>query len=54
MPNPGGLPAMPDSEITINVNKDLNGVCAGVSCANAPFNLNDCLTAYNYILSNCE
>ena len=45
---------MPDSEITSNANKGMNGFCAGVSYADAPFNLNDCLTAYNHILSNCE
>lgn len=54
MPNPGGLPAMPDSELNFNVNKDTGGFCAGVSYTTAAFNLDDCLAAYNAILSDCE
>ena len=54
VPNPGGFPAMPTGEITFNVNKDLNGYCAGVSYTEVGLNLNDCLTAYNYILDTCE
>ena len=54
VPNPGGMPAMPDSEITFNVNKDTDGFCAGVSYADAAFNFDDCLAAYNAILSDCK
>lgn len=54
MPNPGGTPAMPDSEINFNVDKDTGGFCAGVSYSTAAFSLADCLAAYNAILSDCE
>ena len=37
VPNPGGLPAMPDSEIEFNVNKDLGGFCTEVSYAECSF-----------------
>ena len=43
-----------ESVLALNMNKDTGGFCTGVSYADAAFSLDDCLAAYNAILSDCK